>query len=71
MSERFTIRPAVEGARLIDPDSGDILPAEGAEVLRSAYWLMCLARGDVIEIAVTPSADTAPTETTSAGKRRS
>lgn len=49
--DTFVIRPAVAGARLHDPITGDILAAEGEEKPRTGFWLTCLTRGDVKEVA--------------------
>lgn len=48
--DTFVIRPAVAGARLHDPVTGDVLAAEGEEKPRVGFWLHCLARGDVEEV---------------------
>lgn len=42
------IRPA-EGRLVRDPKSKQPIPAEGAEVERSSYWLRRLKDGDVVE----------------------
>lgn len=47
--DEFFIRPAVDGARLPDPVTGDPLAVEGETKPRNAYWLKCVNRGDVIE----------------------
>lgn len=47
--DEFFIRPAVEGACLRDPVTGDPLAAAGESKARNPYWVRCLLRGDVLE----------------------
>jgi hypothetical protein len=42
--------------RVLDPDTGQILPLEGLDVPATTYWLRRLADGDVI----TSAPDTSP-----------
>lgn len=44
------IKPA-PGFTVRNPDTGAVLPEEGAEVELNSYWLRRLADGDVIEAA--------------------
>jgi len=46
MSNRITVVPAT-GRVVPDPEAGDLLPAEGREVLDSAWWRRRLADGDI------------------------
>jgi hypothetical protein len=43
---RVTVVP-VEGRLIRDPRHGRIIPPEGAEVVRNAYWNRARAAGDV------------------------
>lgn len=45
---RFTVYP-VEGRVVPDPELGGVLPPEGREVPRDAYWLRRLRVGDVTD----------------------
>ncbi len=44
------IKPA-PGFAVIDPDRGDHLPAEGRDIVLSAYWRRRLEDGDVLQEA--------------------
>ena len=46
--DRIFVKPA-PGLQVRDPKTAAPLPAEGAEVLRTSYWLRRLASGDVAE----------------------
>jgi hypothetical protein len=48
MSEKVYVVPAA-GLRVVDPASGQPLPATGAEVERNTYWIRRLNDGDVTE----------------------
>lgn len=48
MSQSMYVKPA-EGLQVRDPRNAVPLPAEGAEVPRSRYWVRRLRDGDVIE----------------------
>ena len=56
MNEKVYVVPAA-GLRVVDPATGQPLPAEGAEVERGTYWIRRLNDGDVTE-------GTAPAATT-------
>ena len=58
--DTFRLRPAVAGARLQDPVTGDRLPDEGVRKPRNAYWLGLLIRGDVAEVPRRARVDAAP-----------
>lgn len=60
MSDRIFVKPAAPDLRVRDPDTGRHLPAEGAHVPRSQYWLRRLAAGDAVEAA--PPAPALPQE---------
>lgn len=45
----FFLRPA-PGIRVADPETGQYLPAAGALMPRSAFWLRRVADGDVVEV---------------------
>ncbi len=48
MSDEVTMFVVPEsGRRVIDPDTRQALPADGADVPRSTYWLRRLREGDV------------------------
>ena len=49
------LKPAT-GVVVLDPASRLPLPAEGADVAPSAYWLRRLRAGDVLEVAPPPDA---------------
>ncbi len=46
MSQTIVVKPAA-GLRVLDPDTRQPLPAEGAEVPRNTYWERRLNDGDV------------------------
>lgn len=46
--ERKIVKPAHVGGRIWNPDHNSFLPADGAEVLMTPYWLSLVERGDVI-----------------------
>ncbi len=46
MSEKMFVIPE-SGLRVIDPATRQALPAEGADVPRSTYWLRRVREGDV------------------------
>lgn len=48
------VRPA-PGVQLRDPVTGHFLPAEGAEVQPTAFWLRRLRAGDVVAVDVAPA----------------
>ena len=48
--DRFFIRPATEGAVITDPETGDVIEAEGRDLPRNTYWLALVLRGDMIEV---------------------
>ena len=57
---RKVVTPAHPEARILDPDHGDFLPAEGREVAFTPYWLSHEAQGNVtVSDPVAP--DYAPT----------
>ena len=62
--KNFFIRPRL-GLSLRDPATGQILPAAGAEMPRSAFWLRRQKDGDVVEVkeaaTVPPNATPAAT----------
>ncbi|MBH3308544.1 DUF2635 domain-containing protein [Pseudomonas mosselii] len=47
MTARITVIPAT-GRAVPDPQSGDLLPAEGRDVPDTVWWRRRLADGDVI-----------------------
>ncbi|CAK16836.1 DUF2635 domain-containing protein [Pseudomonas entomophila] len=47
MTARITVIPAA-GRAVPDPQSGDLLPAEGRDVPDTVWWRRRLADGDVI-----------------------
>lgn len=49
MPETLFVKPA-PGLQVRDPQTHDPLPAEGAEVPRTIYWLRRLRDGDVTEV---------------------
>lgn len=49
MLTKITVKPA-DGRRVVDPQTRKPLPAEGAEVERSVYWLRRINDGDVTEV---------------------
>lgn len=59
--DEFFIRPAVDGARLDDPATGDLLAAAGERKPRSPHWLRLEIRGDVVqcEPPIAPAEDEA------------
>lgn len=46
--DRFFIRPAAVGARVEDPETGDVLKAEGEWKPRDPHWIRQELRGDVV-----------------------
>lgn len=48
MNETMLVKPAAN-RRVLDPQTRQPLPAEGAEVPRGTYWMRRLADGDVVE----------------------
>lgn len=46
---KITVKPS-EGARVLNPATRQPLPAEGASVPRSTYWLRRIAAGEVEEV---------------------
>jgi hypothetical protein len=48
----------VDGARVRDPRTGAVIPAEGIEVTNETYWQRRLAAGDVV--LDEPAAEKAP-----------
>lgn len=46
--------PARAGLRVVDPETKQPLPAEGARVRRSTYWIRRRQQGDVLEVPPTP-----------------
>ncbi len=66
MTKKIFIKPAA-GLRVIDPDTNQPLPAEGALVRLNKYYRRRLLAGDVVEASqtktvskpVAPSTDTA------------
>ena len=49
MTNTITVKPAHD-RRVVDPATRKPLPADGAEVERSVYWLRRLREGDVTEV---------------------
>lgn len=52
--QKTFVKPAA-GRRVLDPATRKPLPAEGAEVERTPYWLRRLREGDVTEGRAAPS----------------
>nr|WP_321266778.1 DUF2635 domain-containing protein [Alcaligenes faecalis] len=50
MTKRF-IKPAQPGLVVRQPHNGQPLPAEGAEVNWSGYWVRRKAEGSIVELA--------------------
>ncbi len=50
----LSVKPA-EGRLVRDPETYEPIPAEGAKVPRTPYWIRRLADGDVIETKGTGS----------------
>lgn len=44
---KIKVKPK-EGLKVVHPENGRALAAEGAEVEQSSYWLRRLAEGDVV-----------------------
>lgn len=59
MSKEIYVKPAREGLVVRDVVTGQSLPAEGASVPRSSYWMRRLRDGDVVE-AKPPKKKSAP-----------
>lgn len=56
------VKPAA-GMAVIDPATRQRLPAAGADVPQTSYWLRRLADGDVVKAeAITPKAKAKPDE---------
>lgn len=53
---RMNVRPAREGLIVPDPERRSPLPAGGASVPRSSYWLRRLRYGEVVEVKPSPPA---------------
>lgn len=49
-TETIAVRPA-KGLIVRDPGTGKALPATGAQVPKTAYWLRRLRDGDVVDTA--------------------
>ena len=45
----------VEGRRILHPETGEIIPPEGLEVLRAGYWLRRILDGDLTETPERPA----------------
>lgn len=50
MSETIRLRPAVPGAVIKDPRTGELLPEAGATVPADPYWIGLQLRGDVVPV---------------------
>lgn len=50
MTDRFYLKPG-DGLKVVDPDTGEPLPADGADVPKTPYWLRRLRDGDVTRTA--------------------
>jgi len=48
MESQFVVVP-IDGARVVDPETGLILPPEGAAVPRDTFWLRRIMDGSVAE----------------------
>lgn len=46
---KIYLQPAPQDRRVLNPANGQLLPAKGAYVERSTYWLRRLAAGEVVE----------------------
>ncbi|SEQ48647.1 Protein of unknown function [Faunimonas pinastri] len=57
--DTFNIKPGVDGARLRDPVTGDLLASAGETKPRNAFWLRLKNRGDVVEVQDTSAASSA------------
>lgn len=53
MKNTITLKPAHD-RRVVDPATRKPLPADGADVERSVYWLRRLREGDVTEVKAAP-----------------
>jgi len=51
----------VQGRVLRNPDTGEPIPAEGALVRRSSFWVRRLQDGDAVHVS--PAGDAAPADT--------
>lgn len=47
---KLQVRPAVAGSIILDPITGEKLPAEGASVPDNAFWRRRIDQGDVLKI---------------------
>jgi hypothetical protein len=56
--DKFFVKPAVAGARVPDPASGDPLPAAGAWKPRVKFWLRRLAQKEIV--VATPTSPAPP-----------
>jgi len=65
MSETVRVVP-VEGRRVRDPRTGDLLPEQGAEVVVAGYWARRIQAGDV-EVAAAKRDDVTPKSAKSTG----
>ena len=53
--ETVTVKPAVAGTKIhLENQPRDFLPADGADVPRSTYWLRRISDGSVVEVAASP-----------------
>lgn len=50
MTEMMKVRPAIAGANILDPMTGDRLPDEGRPVPADPYWIGLKLRGDVVPV---------------------
>ena len=48
MDDQFFIRPAVDGARVEDPETGDVLKSEGEWKPRTPHWVRQQLRCDIV-----------------------